>query len=142
MLLGWGLGAVQWTPPSLLVYMPPPSNALYTLAGVTGSMTMALVLMGVNSAVTPLAASMVTVQVADVPLHAPPQPANALPAAGVAVRVTLLPRLGHITDELQPAPFVLVHTVPLLRLTVPLPVPVANTVKGSKDCPPRTSRTE
>jgi hypothetical protein len=39
-------------------------------------------------AVAEVAAVMVTVQVVAVPLHAPPQPPNEKPEAGVAVRMT------------------------------------------------------
>ena len=44
-------------------------------------------------AVTVLAALILTVQVAAVPVHAPDQADNLEPAAGVAVKVTLVPWL-------------------------------------------------
>ena len=68
-----------------------------------------------NVADTFCTAFMVTVQL-PVPLHAPPQPANPQPAAGVAVKLTKVPR---VKPALQVAP----QLIPAGELvTVPLPV--------------------
>ena len=47
--------------------------------------------MELNVAVTDLAALTDTIQVEEVPVHAPPQPANVEPEAATAFKVTLLP---------------------------------------------------
>lgn len=57
-----------------------------------------------NVAVTFLACDMVTAHV-PVPEHAPDQPANVEPAAGVAVRVTTVPHVNdaeHVAPQLMP----------------------------------------
>lgn len=64
-----------------------------------------------NVAVTDLAASIVTVH--DMPVHAPDQPVNVQPVAGVAVSATLVPWLNV---SLQSVP----HTMPV-PATVPKP---------------------
>jgi len=76
-------------------------------------------------AVTSLAVFMATVQEVKEPLHAPPQPEKIEPEAGVAVRVTSVPR---VTTAL--------HVGPQLiklgnELTEPLPLPVLLTVSGN-----------
>ena len=72
----------------------------------------------VNVAVTDWAALIDTVQVLPTALlQAPPQPVKALPAEGVAVRVTEVPLL-KLAEQVLP------HEIPAgLLLTVPLPVP-------------------
>lgn len=58
----------------------------------------------VKVAVTDLAADMATVQVPE-PLHAPDQPENRLPEAGVAVSITLAPAANWAEqDEVQEIP--------------------------------------
>ncbi len=77
-----------------------------------------LYVQALNVAVTLFAPSIVTVHVVFVPEHAPLQPANTDPLAGVAVSVTLVP-------ELNDAEQVLPQFIPDgLLVTVPLPVPV------------------
>jgi hypothetical protein len=74
-----------------------------------------------NVAVTLLAEFMVTGQV-PLPLHAPPQPVNVEPPAALAVSVTGVPLLKlfeHVEPQLMPVG---------LDVTVPLPVPVLDTV--------------
>src|SRR6478672_5503887 len=58
----------------------------------------------VNDAVTDLAAVICTVQVGIVPLHAPPQPENVAPAAGVAVSVTVALTAGVVLQVVEPLP--------------------------------------
>ena len=75
----------------------------------------------VNVAVTCWLALIVTVQVELEPLQAPLHPANAEFAAGVAVRVTLLPGSKvalHVWPQSMPAG---------LLVTVPVPVPARAT---------------
>ena len=71
-------------------------------------------------AVTVVVAETVTVQ-APVPLHAPLQPVNVEPAAGVAVRVTAVPL---VTDSTQSAPQLMPGPE-----TVPVPAPALVTVR-------------
>jgi hypothetical protein len=71
----------------------------------------------VNVAVTFFAASMLTTQVFDIPLHAPDQPANAEPLLAVAVNVTLVPG-AKFRVQVEP------QAMPLgLLVTGPLPLP-------------------
>lgn len=77
-----------------------------------------------NSAVTFCAAVIDTVQVFDVPLHAPLQPENTDPLDGVAVNVTLL---ATYSDAVQVP--VVQEIPPLLDVTVPLPEPLSVTDK-------------
>ncbi len=70
-------------PTGVLVTVPPPFPTLTTSK---------LKVCKVNVAVTVLAASIVTSQ-APVPEHAPPQPVNVEPVAGVGVSVTTVPML-------------------------------------------------
>jgi hypothetical protein len=77
----------------------------------------------VNVAVTFCAADIVTAQLF-VPVQAPLQPANVEPAAGAAVRVTLVPELKlalHAAPQLMPVGD---------EVTVPLPVPALPTVRA------------
>src|SRR5207237_5785051 len=72
-------------------------------------------------AVTLFAASIVTVHVVDVPVHAPLQPPNVLLALGAAVSVTWAPCVSvavHALGQLIPAG---------LDVTAPPPVPVVDT---------------
>ena len=71
-------------------------------------------------AVTVFAAFMVSVQV-PVPVQAPLQPAKVLPAAGVAVRVTLVPLVKFALQ-------VALQSIPAGPATVPEPVPNLATV--------------
>jgi hypothetical protein len=74
---------------------------------------------GAKVAVTDLAASIRTSQVVSVPPHAPLQPMNVAPAAGVAVSETveLRAKLAEQTFALEPQ-----LIAPLSPLTLPLPV--------------------
>jgi len=66
---------------------------------------------------------MLTVQL-PVPVQAPLQPVNVEPAAGAAVRVTLVPELKfalHVAPQLMPVGD---------EVTVPLPVPALPTVRA------------
>lgn len=59
----------------------------------------------INMAVTPFIVSIVTVQVEDMPVHAPVQPPNWAPELGVAVNVTLWFALKfalHVIGQLIP----------------------------------------
>src|SRR5439155_12185245 len=53
-----------------------------------------------NSALTLVSACSVSWQVADIPLQAPPQPANLAPPVAVAARVTVLP-LASVTSQVD-----------------------------------------
>jgi len=72
-----------------------------------------------------LAAFITTVQEAPAPLHAPPQPENFEPGAGVAVRVTLVPR---VTDAPQASPQSIQSDS---EVTAPLPLPVLLMASGN-----------
>jgi hypothetical protein len=75
-----------------------------------------------KAAVTFLAALMLTVQ-APVPVQSPLQPAKVEPAAGVAVRVTLVPLLKEALHVLPQSMF------DGLLVRLPYPVPEVATVK-------------
>jgi hypothetical protein len=104
-------------PPTLEVTVPLPVPAFVTarvyVAGV----------LKVKVAVTLVAILTVITQVL-VPLHAPPQPANVEPLAGVAVSVMLVPAVSvalQVLPQLIP---------PVLEVTVPVPVPALATVSA------------
>src|SRR6185295_17478497 len=85
-------------------------------------------------AVTEVAALIVTAHV-PVPVHAPLQPVNVAPAAGVAVSVTAVPLLKdaeHVVPQLTPAGAL---------VTVPDPAPARLTV-SAKDCRAKVAVTE
>ena len=104
--------APQLIPAGVLVTVPVPVPALATVSVYCWS---------VNIAVTDVAAFTVTVH-GPVPLHAPLHPAKVDPELGVAVSVTVVPKLN--TSE-QSAP----QLIPAGELdTVPDPVPVFTTV--------------
>ena len=109
----------------------PPAEALPVTVKVVGVVKLKV-------AVTLFAASIVTVQ-APVPLHAPLQPVNVLPVAGVAVSVTDVP-VAMLAEQVVPQFMLFVADV-----TVPLPVPVLATERAKEpndpDCPPRTGQT-
>src|SRR6185436_8235767 len=110
--------APQLMPAGLLVTVPEPAPLLVT-ESVTGSR--------LNVAVAEMAVLTVTAQV-PVPEHAPLQPANDEPAAGVAVSVLVVP---GVTDCEQVAP----QLMPAgLLVTVPEPAPllVTESVTGSR----------
>lgn len=71
-------------PAGLDVTVPAPAPASATSSAYVGMTTLKL-------AVTFFAASIVTVHVLDVPLHAPLHPPNVLLAPAVAVSVTVVP---------------------------------------------------
>jgi hypothetical protein len=74
-----------------------------------------------NVAVTEVLALTVTVH-EPVPVHAPDQPANEDPDAGVAVRATLVPLL-KLAEQVLP------QLIPAgLLVTVPWPLPASDTV--------------
>jgi len=105
----------QLTPAGEDVTVPLPVPARVTLSGYRIGFAL-------NVAVTVRPAVIVTVQVTAVPVHAPLQPAKALPVAGVARRVTTVP-LGngalHVVPQLTPAG---------VEATVPVPVPLRVTL--------------
>ena len=68
-------------PAGVLVTVPDPAPLIDTVSEPGGALELKV-------AVAEVAAVMVTVQVVAVPLHAPPQPPNEKPEAGVAVRMT------------------------------------------------------
>ncbi len=79
---------------------------------------------GTKVAVTLVAEFTVTLHV-PVPVQAPPQPVNAIPASGAAVRITGVPAVNeneHVAPQLIPAG---------LLVTVPVPVPNFETVSAS-----------
>jgi hypothetical protein len=90
-----------------------------------------------KDAVTLLATSMVTVQPA-VPLQAPDHPANVLPLAGAAVRVTEEPEENE-AEQVEPQ-----LIPPVVDVTVPLPVPDLATERATgtdvPGCPSRTGQ--
>src|SRR5262245_22890872 len=98
----------------------PPCGTL-TVTGVTPRVKLCAVVL--NVAVINGAAVTAKLHVGVVPLQGPPdQPANALPAAGVAVSVTLVPNgnaKSHTVPQLTPAG---------LDVTVPVPVPARATL--------------
>ena len=105
----------QLIPVGVLVTVPFPAPALETVS---------VKVCTVNVAVTVVAAETVTVQ-APVPVHPPPlQPVKVEPAAGVAVRVMVVP-LAKLAEQVAP------QLIPAGELvTVPLPVPAGVTVRA------------
>src|ERR1700722_722861 len=98
----------QLIPEGLLVTVPEP---------VPSRVTASRGRVGLNVAVTDWFALISTMQVLDVPLHAPPHPAKDEVDPGVAVSVTLVPRgklAVQVCGQLIP---------PESLLTVPVPVP-------------------
>src|SRR5882762_3014927 len=80
--------------------------------------------LSVKVAVTDLAASIVTLQVTDEPLHAPVHPEKTETADGAAVNVTTVLRL-YASEQSAP------HAIPAgLELTVPRPLPAVVTVSN------------
>ena len=74
-------------------------------------------------------ALIVTVQVVEVPLHAPSQPENVAPVLGVAVSVTAVPELYDSEQSVLPAP-------QLIPLPVTLPLAAGLTVRVGFPPPP------
>jgi hypothetical protein len=102
----------QLIPAGLLVTVPDPDPDRVTDSACTCR---------ANVAVTLRASLMLTVQVLDVPEHAPPQPENDDPAAALAVNVTLVPSANSAE---QAAP----QSMPAGSLTTdPVPEPVRET---------------
>ena len=102
-------------PAGVLVTLPLPSPARTTVTA-TGA--------GANAAPTVVAVVIATVH-APVPEQLPDQPVKTVPAAGVAVSLTLVPVLNvaeHVAPQLIPAGAL---------LTVPLPVRVTVKVTGA-----------
>jgi hypothetical protein len=107
----------QLTPVGVEVTVPLPVPLFATLrAYVAGGLS-------AKVAVTLFAASTTRGQ-GPVPVHAPLQPVNVAPAAGVAERATLVPAAYA---SLQSVPQ---STPGGLEATVPLPVPLLATVTG------------
>lgn len=108
----------QLIPAGLLVVVPLPVPA-----GVT--VNAAEVTCELNVAVTEVFVVKVSTQVAVVPEHAPPQPANVELGPAAAVRVTFASRVKfalQVVPQLIPAG---------LLVTVPVPVPARATVKAN-----------
>jgi hypothetical protein len=107
-----GYGSVQSDPQEipagLLVTAPDPSPDRATDKVTVPTLKVA---------VTVFAASIITVHVASVPVHAPLQPVNVAPVAGVAVSTTEVPA---VKSSLQSAPQAMPEGA---LVTVPLPVP-------------------
>jgi hypothetical protein len=104
----------QLTPEGLLVTVPAPVPALFTVSW-TGAVE-------VKVAVTVVAAFKEMVQVALVPLHPPDHPANLEPDLAAAVSLTDVPGVNfaaHVLPQLTPEG---------LLVTVPAPVPALFTV--------------
>src|SRR6202789_2434378 len=104
----------QLTPEGLLVTVPAPVPALFTVSW-TGAVE-------VKVAVTVVAAFKEMVQVALVPLHPPDHPANLDPDLAAAVSLTDVPGVNfaaHVLPQLTPEG---------LLVTVPAPVPALFTV--------------
>ena len=94
-----------------------PSDVLISSKLPTGSW---LTTTRLKLAVTDLLASITKLQ-ADVPLHAPLQPAKVEPVVGVAVKLTLVP-VVKVAEQADPQ-------LMELPLTVPDPAPDLETVK-------------
>src|SRR5262245_15021462 len=115
--------APQLMPAGALVTVPDPAGMTVSAKDCTAKV-----------AVTELAAFIVTVHV-PVPVHAPLQPVNVAPAAGVAVSVTAVPLLKaaeHVVPQLMPAGAL---------VTVPGPAPARLTARV-KDCRAKVAVTE
>jgi hypothetical protein len=115
----------QLMPAGVLVTVPAPAPARLTLSAKDCR---------AKVAVTELAAFIVTVHV-PVPVHAPLQPVNVAPAAGVAVSVTAVPLLKaaeQVDPQLMPAGAL---------VTVPDPAPARLTVRA-KDWRPKLAVTD
>src|SRR5436305_6076757 len=98
-------------PAGLDVTEPVPDPAVATVSANVAATWL-------NVAVTVCAALIVTVQVAVVPLHAPPQPPNVLPVAGAAVSVTVAP-VVKLAEQVPG------QVIPVgADVTVPVPVPL------------------
>ena len=91
----------------------------------TGTVPVALL----KDAVAFCDALIVTVQVVEVPLHAPSQPENVAPVSGVAVSVTKVPGLYDSEQSVLPAP-------QLIPLPVTLPLAAGLTVRVGFPPPP------
>lgn len=108
--------APQSMPGGLLVTVPEPVPVRFTVSTNWAGGTVS------NVAVTFFAASMVTEQ-PPAPVHAPLQPTNIEPLAGVALSVTTLP-LGNNAEHVLP------QSIPAgVLVMVPVPVPVLLTVR-------------
>jgi hypothetical protein len=107
----------QTMPAGLDATPPVPAPAVATVSVYVDAIALKL-------AVTVFAASIVTVHVGAVPLHAPLQPPKALVALGVAASVTVEPVGAFVVQT--PG-----HAMPLgLDVTEPPPVPVVLTVSA------------
>jgi hypothetical protein len=83
----------------------------------------------VNVAVTLFAAFIVTEQVVELPLQAPPQLVKLAPLSGVAVSVTVAPEVWFTVHVVSPEP----HVIPP---PVTVPLPVTETPSGNWDAVP------
>ena len=109
----WHWGQLDWVQHTLSRQLKPAWHSPVAAQAVPAAFT--------KLTVTDLAASLVTVQVATVPLHAPDQPAKDDRASGVAVSVTCVPMANvarHVLPQLIPAGE---------DVTIPPPAPVLAT---------------
>lgn len=108
----------QLIPAGVLLTVPLPEPVVTTVRAFCGT--------GENVAVTALADVPTVMEHVDVPVHAPVQPANNDPAAGVAVSTmvdAVLTFAEQVPGQLMP---------PTLLVTVPLPVPAMVTATGNE----------
>jgi hypothetical protein len=105
--------------PALVETAPLPVTVIESVPGAAA----------VNVAVTALVLVIETVHVGAVPKHAPPQPLNVAPAAGLAVRVTDVPDWKFALQATAPLP-------QLIAEPVTLPLPLTETESRNVGPPP------
>jgi hypothetical protein len=119
--------AVQVVPP-FPHWIPPPLTEPGPVT-VTVRLTVPEVVPPENVAVTLFAAFIVTVQVVEPPLQAPPQLVKLAPLSGVAVSVTVAPVVSFTVHVVCPDP-------QLIPPPVTVPLPVTETPSGNWDAVP------